>query len=260
MIGAIIGDIVGSRFEFNNTNDRNFELFTPECSFTDDTICTVAIADAIIDYKHSKYGTTNYGAALLNWCKKYPNPMGGYGCRFNAWLNSEEHKPYGSFGNGSAMRVSPVAYAFDDMREMAREAQKTAFVTHSHKDGVRGAVAIAHLCWLALHNATKDELYDVSLQYYPNWEREKLTINSFDETCNGTIPNCFYAFFQSNNFESAIRNAITLGGDSDTIGAIVGSLAGAFYDIPGEMIIKAMEYLPKELAMVVDDFFELTHK
>lgn len=141
MIGAIIGDIVGSRFEFNNTRDGNFALFSPECSFTDDTICTVAVADAILRGE-------DYRTSILRWCRKYPNPMGAYGASFALWLNSPDPQPYNSFGNGAAMRVSPVAYAFDTEQEVIRQAMETAKITHDHPDGIIGAMVIARAIYL----------------------------------------------------------------------------------------------------------------
>ena len=144
MLGAIVGDIVGSRFEFNNTDQYDFELFTQESSYTDDTICTIAIADAINRRNARKDGDPCYAANLLRWCRKYPNPMGGYGGSFARWINSEQPQPYNSFGNGSAMRVAPVAWAFNSLEEVRREAERTASVTHNHPEGIKGAVAVAH--------------------------------------------------------------------------------------------------------------------
>lgn len=137
MLGAIIGDIVGSRFEFNNTDKYNFELFTKECSFTDDTICTIAIADAIVKGR-------SYRDSVLEWCRKYPHPMGGYGASFARWIASNNPQPYNSFGNGAAMRVAPVAYAFDDLKEVKKQAELTAAISHNHPEGIKGAVAVAH--------------------------------------------------------------------------------------------------------------------
>lgn len=149
MLGAIVGDIVGSRFEFNNTDQYDFELFTQESSYTDDTICTIAIADAINRRNARKDGDPCYAANLLRWCRKYPNPMGGYGGSFARWIHSEQPQPYNSFGNGSAMRVAPVAWAFNSLEEVRREAERTASVTHNHPEGIKGAVAVAHAIYIA---------------------------------------------------------------------------------------------------------------
>lgn len=140
MLGAIIGDIVGSRFEFNNTDNYNFELFTEESTFTDDTICTIAIADAILNKK-------SYKDSLLEWCRKYPNPKGAYGGSFARWIVADDPQPYNSFGNGSAMRVSPTAWLFNDLDTVLLEARKTAEITHNHTEGIKGAQAIAELIY-----------------------------------------------------------------------------------------------------------------
>lgn len=140
MLGAIIGDIAGSKYEFNNTFDYDFEMFGEGCDFTDDTICTVAIADAILNGR-------NYQESLLDWCRRYPSPKGAYGGRFAGWIRSLDPQPYNSFGNGSAMRVSPVAWLFDDLSQVLEEAEKTAFPTHNHPEGIKGAKAVAHAIW-----------------------------------------------------------------------------------------------------------------
>ena len=140
MLGAIIGDIVGSKYEFNNTFDYNFDMFGEGCAFTDDTICTVAIADAILNKR-------SYQESLHDWCRRYPNPKGAYGGRFAAWVHSDNPQPYNSFGNGSAMRVSPVAWLFDDLSQVLEEAEKTALPTHNHPEGIKGAKAVAHAIW-----------------------------------------------------------------------------------------------------------------
>ena len=132
MIGAIIGDIVGSRFEFGAAPQEGFELFTPDCSYTDDTVCTVAIADAVLNGR-------SYQESLLDWCRRYPDPMGGYGNRFNRWIHSEHPQPMDSFGNGAAMRVSPIGWLFDEWEDVLEEAKKSAIVSHNHPEGVKGA-------------------------------------------------------------------------------------------------------------------------
>ena len=140
MLGAMIGDIVGSKYEFNNTFDYDFEMFGEECDFTDDTICTVAIADAILNGR-------SYQESLLDWSRRYPSPKGAYGGRFAGWIRSLDPQPYNSFGNGSAMRVSPVAWLFDDLSQVLEEAEKTALPTHNHPEGIKGAKAVAHAIW-----------------------------------------------------------------------------------------------------------------
>lgn len=140
MLGAIIGDIAGSKYEFNNTFDYDFEMFGEGCDFTDDTICTVAVADAILNGR-------SYQESLLDWCRHYPSPKGAYGGRFAGWIHSLDPQPYNSFGNGSAMRVSPVAWLFDDLSQVLEEAEKTALPTHNHPEGIKGAKAVAHAIW-----------------------------------------------------------------------------------------------------------------
>lgn len=153
MLGAMIGDIVGSKYEFNNTFDYDFEMFGGGCDFTDDTICTVAIADAIQNGR-------NYQESLLDWCRRYPSPKGAYGGRFAAWICSLNPQPYNSFGNGSAMRVSPVAWLFDDLSQVLEEAEKTALPTHNHPEGIKGAKAVAHAIWYFRKSRFSEESKD----------------------------------------------------------------------------------------------------
>ena len=260
MIGAIIGDVIGSRFEFNNTRDYHFNLWDDSCSYTDDTICTLAIADAILTGE-------SYKSKLLEWCNTYPHPMGAYGGRFAQWIHSEDPQPYNSFGNGSAMRVSPVAWAFNDLEDVKREAEKTAIVTHDHPEGIKGSVAVAHAIWY-FRNCETAEVYtdldskpyastkivdlpdfiDTMNQYYPGFMAQEFTHGRFDETCQGTVPLCLQIVCNSHSFEDAIRRAISFGGDSDTIGAIVGSIAEARFGIPQEYIDKVYTYM--DLRMV----------
>lgn len=247
MLGAIIGDIVGSRFEFNNTNRTDFELFTDECSFTDDTVCTVAVADAILREE-------DFGNVIHEWCNRYPNPMGGYGGRFVQWVHSDNPKPYNSFGNGSAMRVAPVAWWFDTLEEVQAEAEKTALPTHDHPEGIKGAVATATAIFLARKYGKVSMLMEMT-EYYPTWVEPLLGQNRFDETCQGTMPVVFGIINKANSFEEAIRYAVAVGGDSDTIGAIVGSIAEAIWGIPEAIFQKALEYLPGTMDKVIGDFF-----
>lgn len=250
MLGAIIGDIVGSRFEFNNTDRYDFELFTPESSYTDDTICTIAIADAITEGE-------SYEKSLLRWCRSYPNPMGGYGGRFAQWLQSESPQPYYSFGNGSAMRVAPVAWAFMryGLLRVKAEARKSAAVTHNHPEGIKGAEAVAHAIYSQRNGFNAKELEAVGNLYYPGFMETEYTAGLFDETCQGAVPVCFKILLDSTDFEDAIRKAVSWGGDSDTIGAIVGSIAELSFGIPEEISSKALTYLPNELSSTTLRFY-----
>ena len=278
MLGAIIGDIAGSKYEFNNTFDYDFEMFGEGCDFTDDTICTVAIADAILNGR-------SYQESLLDWCRRYPSPKGAYGGRFAGWIRSLDPQPYNSFGNGSAMRVSPVAWQFDDLSQVLEEAEKTALPTHNHPEGIKGAKAVAHAIWYfrkskfseeskdseneetkGLKNenakASKDEnetiqgFMSIARSYYEDFDTRVYPKGKFDETCMDAVPLSFYLLSQASSFEDAIRLAISHGGDSDTIGAIVGSIAEARFGIPQEMKEKALSYLPDDMKDIWKQFAE----
>lgn len=280
MLGAMIGDIAGSKYEFNNTFDYDFEMFGEGCDFTDDTICTVAIADAILNGR-------NYQESLLDWCRRYPSPKGAYGGRFAGWIRSLNPQPYNSFGNGSAMRVSPVAWLFDDLSQVLEEAEKTALPTHNHPEGIKGAKAVAHAIWYfrkskfseeskdseneetkGLKNenakASKDEnetiqgFMSIARSYYEDFDTRVYPKGKFDETCMDAVPLSFYLISQASSFEDAIRLAISHGGDSDTIGAIVGSIAEARFGIPQEMKEKALSYLPDDMKDIWKQFAEIS--
>lgn len=257
MLGAIIGDIVGSRFEFNNTNKTDFELFTPECSYTDDTICTVAIADAILNGK-------SYKDSLLEWCRKYPNPKGAYGASFARWIQSEDPQPYNSFGNGSAMRVSPIAWAYDTYETVILESQRSAIVSHNHPEGVKGAQVVAELIYglrtgnIVLPEST-DNIYVVTTksrnEYSIPTMKEIRASQRFDETCQGTVPQAIRCFLEAKSFEETIRLAVSIGGDSDTIAAIAGSIAESCYPIPMEIWRYTMDFLPDDMQRIIGDFY-----
>ena len=280
MLGAMIGDIVGSKYEFNNTFDYDFEMFGEGCDFTDDTICTVAVADAILNGR-------SYQESLLDWCRRYPSPKGAYGGRFAGWIHSLDPQPYNSFGNGSAMRVSPVAWLFDDLSQVLEEAEKTALPTHNHPEGIKGAKAVAHAIWHFLKSrfsekskdseneetkglknenakASKDEnetiqgFMSIARSYYEDFDTRDYPKGKFDETCMDAVPLSFYLLSQASSFEDAIRLAISHGGDSDTIGAIVGSIAEARFGIPQEMKEKALSYLPDDMKDIWKQFAEIS--
>lgn len=261
MLGAIIGDIVGSAYEFNPTNDYDFEIFKDGSNFTDDTICTIAIADALLRGK-------DYGESLHEWCRRYMKPKGGFGGRFRKWVESDDPKPYRSYGNGAAMRVSPVAWAILNAGAGIPMAEDTASCTHNHPEGIKGA----QTTYLAIHHAiemnacrevrTSENIKRIILDpcvkfsgYNVNLKKEDV-INKFDESCQGTVPVALWVIGQSVSFEDAIRKAVSLGADADTLGAIVGSIAEPLWGIPQWMYDKAMRYLTVEMRTVVKHFEE----
>ncbi len=251
MLGAIIGDIVGSDYEFNNTLDYNFELFPHGSCYTDDTICTVAVADAILR-------GVNYRESLIAWCRKYPHPKGAYGSSFAHWMMEDDPQPYGSYGNGAAMRVSPVGWAFDTPDAVLAEAEKTAACSHSHLEGIKGAKATALAVWYLAHlpeKEAKKAVQELCAEYYGKDYFDRIPQKGqWDDTCQGCVPLALHLLGQSTSFEDAIRLAVSYGGDSDTLGAIVGSMAGACYDIPKRLEEKAKAYLPAEMKDVIDAF------
>lgn len=257
MIGAIIGDIVGSKFEFNNTFDYNFKLFDYGCSFTDDTICTIAIADAILNAKDGMPSAADFKTSLLKWCKSYPHPMGGYGCGFSNWLASKNPQPYDSYGNGAAMRVSPTAWAFKESSDAIRQAIMSAKVSHNHTEGLIGAAAVSNAIFSLKKGEKKDMLNIIANVYYGiKWEDRIPPRGKWAETCQECVPLAFRIVLNSGSFEDAIRNAVSYGGDSDTMGAIVGSIAQPLFGIPQEMEEKALNYLPLDMKNVVTKFID----
>ena len=251
MLGAIFGDIVGSTYEFFNTRNYNFEMFPHVSNYTDDSILTIAVADAVLRGK-------DYEKTIYEWAMKYPNPKGAYGGSFFRWMYSEKQEPYGSFGNGSAMRVSAVGWLFDDEETLLNEAKKSAECTHNHPEGIKGAQATAMAVFLARKGKSKDFIQTYIEQkfgYIFNRSVNEIRENyTFNETCQGTVPEALTCFFESTSFEDAIRKGISIGGDSDTIGAIVGGIAEAFYGIPADFAQKAMSFLPEDMKEVLDEF------
>ncbi len=256
MLGAIIGDIIGSRWEFNPTNDYNFEWLTKENGFTDDTICTVGVADALLMNR-------DFGGSIHDWCRQYPNPMGGYGGRFAQWVHSDNPQPYNSFGNGSAMRVSPVAHWYKYIDEVLDAAAATALPSHNHDKGIKGAQTVALAIFRALQFGEQapdhiGEILEECVQFsgYDININKADIINRFDETFQGTVPVALWIIGISNSFEDAVRKAVSLGADADTLGAIVGSIAEAVWGIPEEMKKDIMSLLPNEMKQVISEFYE----
>lgn len=272
MLGAIIGDVVGSRFEFNNHKDKCFELFTEDCQVTDDSIMTLAVAKAIMEAeKISKssfdgnYFDGDYYSLIQKMTIKYMQEIGqkypncGYGGMFSKWVFSDDPKPYNSFGNGAAMRISPVGFIAGTEREACRLSEVVTGVTHDHAEGIKGAEATAVSIYMARRGFTKDEIRDkIEGNYYAlDFSIDNIRDNyKFNETCQGTVPQAVQAFLESTSFEDAIRTAISLGGDSDTLAAITGSIAEAYYGVPKEIKDKALNYLDSELRAIYDEWYE----
>ena len=245
--GAICGDIIGSSYEWHRTKDYNFKLFTKFSEFTDDTVCSIAIADAIVS-------GTPFDDKLQEWCRKYPDA--GYGGRFRQWIVAENPMPYGSYGNGSAMRVSPAGAVATSMDECLELAEKSASVTHDHPEGVKGAQAVALAIFLSLEGKSKDFIKDeLERRFQYDLSRDYDDIQKdyrFQVSCQKSVPEAIIAFLISYDYESAIRRAIAYGGDADTQAAIAGSIAGAFYgDIPEVILKECNAKLPDEMKKVI---------
>ena len=254
IMGAIIGDVAGSRFEFNPIKSKDFNFFSNENKFTDDTVMTVAIAQALLEHKANNGDLSEL--AIKNM-KAYGNRYShaGYGGRFRKWLADPLAQPYGSFGNGSAMRISALAYAAKDLDELHEMVDKVTVVTHNHPEGIKGARAVADCIWLAFNGKSKQEIKQyVEDNYYKlDFDYDEIVANySFDVTCQGSVPQSIYAFLISDSFEDTIRTAISMGGDADTMAAIAGSIAGAYYVIPEKMIIWAKKHLPVDMLEVIE--------
>ena len=250
MLGAIAGDIIGSVYENNNVKNTSFPLFSQDSKFTDDTVLTVALADSIL------FGS-EYTEKLREYYNLYPNA--GYGSGFIRWASSSNKEAYNSWGNGAAMRVSPIGFAYDSLEEVLEMARKSAEVTHNHEEGIRGAQATAAAVFLARTGKSKSEIAEYVTETFGYKLDESLeTIREryqFDPSCQGTVPPAIIAFLESENFEDAIRKAISLGGDSDTIACITGGIAQAFYrDIPESIEDKVYENLDSRLRKVVTLF------
>jgi ADP-ribosylglycohydrolase len=252
MIGAIAGDIIGSVYEHRNIKTTRFPLFHPLCRFTDDTVLTVALADSIL------HGTP-YVELLKRYYRAYPRA--GYGWSFHQWARSEDSTPYNSWGNGSAMRVSPVGFAFDALEEVLEQARCSAAVTHDHPEGIKGAQAVAAAVFLARTGRAKDQIeqyvadtfgyrFDETIDQI----RDRYT---FDVSCRGSVPQAITAFLDSDGFEDAVRKAVSIGGDSDTIACIAGGIAQAYYGgVPRPIVDRVYQLLDPPLATIAREFGE----
>ena len=253
IIGAIAGDIIGSVYEWNNIKTTDFPLFSPKSKFTDDTVLTVAVADSILN-------KTDFGKTIWNYGRKYQKR--GYGGYFSEWLKTYTPKPYNSYGNGSAMRVSPVGFAINNINDVLTTARKSAEVTHNHPEGIKGAQAVASAIYWARRGKSKEKIkrdlmklfgYDLNftLDEIRPWYK-------FDETCQGSVPQSIVAFLESSDFESAIRLAISIGGDSDTIACITGGIASAYYkEIPEYIVDNVNRLLPAEFKETINRFDDI---
>lgn len=254
IIGGIIGDIVGSFYESHSYKSTDIALFTKRTRFTDDTVMTIAVADWLVN-------GVSLQVAMPNWGNKYPTR--GYGGMFRQWLfYSEDRKPYNSFGNGSGMRVSPCGYYGNSMEEVLELAKQSAEVTHNHPEGIKGAQAIAAAIFLARQHTSKEEIRDyIERAFGYDLHRTCAYIRpryQFDVTCQGSCPEAIIAFLDSESYLSAIRLAVSLGGDSDTIACMAGGIAAAFYGIPAWIVKYVVtEYLPQDMRELIQRFDEV---
>ena len=272
MLGAVIGDIAGSVYEFSNTKDYNFEMFPTGSNFTDDTVMTMAVAEWALNNDicaDIKAQTKLLESIIVDVAKNVPCPMGGYGAGFHTWLFRPERLidyrtgrtasgrcPYNSWGNGSAMRTSSVGWLYDDMDTTLKVAETAAFITHNHPEGIKGAQAVTAAIFMARNGASKEDIKKyINTKFHYNldlsWEYLHDTYE-WDSSCQGTVPQAIISFLSSDDFEGAIRRAISIGGDSDTLACITGSIAEAYYkDIPEYMVSKAMSLLPVRFRKVL---------
>lgn len=242
MLGAMIGDIVGSVYEWHNIKTRDFPLFSKRCFFTDDTVLTAATAQAIMS-------GVGFSETYQDFARRYPGR--GYGGNFSQWIWADDPQPYNSWGNGSAMRVSPVGFAYNDKETVLAEARRSAEVTHNHPEGIKGAQSTALAIFMSRQGASKADIREEIIERFDyDLDRTLDEIRpgyAFDVSCQGSVPEAIIAFLESTDFEDAIRNAISLGGDSDTIACITGGIAQAFYGgVPQPIKEQGMSYLPEE--------------
>ncbi|MDE6039061.1 MAG: ADP-ribosylglycohydrolase family protein [Paramuribaculum sp.] len=248
--GAICGDVIGSRYEFHSTKFYDFVLFNWYSRFTDDTVCTIAVTDALISGEP-------FEVSLKKWCRRFPHV--GYGGAFCRWFMSENTMPYGSWGNGSAMRVSSTGAFAKSAEEALELSGRSAAVTHNHPEGIKGAQSVALAIFMALEGASKQQIKDELEQRFGyalsrDYERIKATYD-FDVSCQGSVPEAIISFLGSTDYESAIRRAIALGGDADTQAAIAGAIAAAFYgQIPDHILLECMNRVDSDLKSVVERF------
>ncbi len=263
MLGAVFGDIVGSVYEFHNTNRMDFPLISRASQPTDDSIMTLAVADALMRTwgESDEKIKEEIVKSMQRMGRMYPNA--GYGGRFRAWLAAEDPKPYGSLGNGSGMRVSSVGWLYQTLEDTLHAANLTAEVTHNHPEGIKGARAIAACVFLARTGASKEEIRTYAADtfgYDLSRPLDDIRRNySFDPTCPGSVPEAIRAFYESSNYEDAVRRAVVLGGDSDTLACMAGAIAEAYFGMPDELKMKALQILDPYCGNIVRHFHTFCH-
>ena len=264
MIGAILGDIIGSRHEFFNIKTKDFELFTPRCGFTDDSVMTCAVALAMMECKGNYKDLSEKTVEVMQSVgRKYPNC--GYGGMFYEWMFSDQPKPYNSYGNGAAMRISPVGFIARNVEEAKDLSYKVTSVTHNHPEGLKGAEATAVAIVMARQGCSKEEIRKVMER---NYYKPEYTVEGYRkeikghgaETCQVSLPEALQCFYEGEDYEDVIRNCISIGGDSDTLAAIAGGIAEAFYGVPEEFKEQLSIYLDERLMNIVESFEETVRK
>ncbi len=254
MIGALFGDITGSKYEFNNIRTKSFNLMDDDCFFTDDSVCTCAFMDFLLHSKEKdEASATKY---LHKWTLAYPGR--GYGGNFYHWIHSNNPMPYGSFGNGSAMRVSSVAWAAKDMDELVALTNTITNITHNHPEGLKGALVTATCIYMALHNKTKDEIKEYATKEYPqiaSFTYDDLRHNyGFYEICQKSVPEAIFSFLISEDFYDCAKTTISIGGDCDTTAAISMAIAEAYYGVPVEAYNFVKSHVSKEMSDLIEEF------
>lgn len=259
MLGAFIGDIAGSPYEWSNCKSKDFPLLEPRCRMTDDSVMTAAVASAVLmgDLENLDAFRQNVITEMRRLGNQFPGL--GYGPRFERWLKAEDPQPYHSLGNGSAMRVSPVAWAAESLSQCLALAKASAEVTHDHPDGIAGACCVAGAVYLARTGADKEAIRDHVTRYYPlNFTLDEIReAYQFDVSCAGSVPQAMEAFLEAADFEDAIRGAVSIGGDSDTIACMAGAVAAAFYGIPRDIREAALPFLEGEVRNIFDRFIQV---
>ena len=251
MLGAIIGDIAGSIYEFDNYRAKDFEFFGRRADFTDDTVCTIAVSDVLLNQRDP-------AQTLAAWCRRYPGR--GYGSMFARWIDAREQRPYNSFGNGAAMRVSPAGLLARTLDEGLAMSRRVTEVTHNHPEGLKGAAATVHAIFLARQGAAPAQIRkEIQTTYGYDLNRTVDDIRPhyvFNETCQRTVPEALVCALEARDFEDAIRNAISIGGDSDTVAAIAGGVAEALFGVPQPLADAGLAKLPEEMQKVIERLYD----